>query len=403
MRILHILDHSIPVHDGYSFRTLAILREQRRLGWETEQITSSKHEAGGPPDETVDGFHFFRTAVSSATLARLPIVGQWAVVSDLTKRLEAVIPEVRPDVLHAHSPVLNGMAALRLARRLRLPLVYEVRTFWEDAAVDQGTNREGDLRYRLIRSLETRVMRGAQAVTTICDGLRDDIVQRGIPADKITVIPNAVDLAQFQAQRQYDADLAKQTGVKGNSTLGFCGSYYAYEGLHVLLNAMPAILDQCPDTRLLLVGGGQEEAALRRQAEELQLTHAVKFCGRVPHDQIQRYYGLVDIMVYPRTSMRLTELVTPLKPIEAMARGCLVAASDVGGHRELIQDHLTGSLFKAGEPRALAAKVTDLLQHRDNWERMRTAARRFVEQERTWTESVGRYREVYAQALGKRS
>jgi glycosyltransferase involved in cell wall biosynthesis len=177
--------------------------------------------------------------------------------------------------------------------------------------------------------------------------------------------------------------------------LGFIGSFYAYEGLALLLEAMPRLLAARPDIRLLLVGGGYEEQRLRQQAQMLNISDQVIFTGRVPHEQVQRYYDLVDILVYPRLSMRLTELVTPLKPLEAMAQGRLVVASDVGGHRELIRDGETGCLFQAGSPVHLAETVLQLLMARQLWPALRVAARQFVELERNWTASVGCYRAVY--------
>jgi glycosyltransferase involved in cell wall biosynthesis len=123
----------------------------------------------------------------------------------------------------------------------------------------------------------------------------------------------------------------------------------------------------------------------------------------VPHDEVERYYALVDVLVYPRVSMRLTELVTPLKPLEAMAEGKIIVASDVGGHRELICDGDTGTLFRAGDVAALAAKVLEVLRRRDAWPAQRERGRRFVESERTWTRSVARYEPVYDRLLAGRA
>src|SRR5262249_37383412 len=153
-----------------------------------------------------------------------------------------VARRTRPDVLHAHSPSLNGLAALRVGRRLRIPVVYEVRALWEDAAVSAGTQREGGVRYRLSRALENLALREADAITTICEGLRADILGRGIPAPKITVIPNAVDATAFGGAASIDDDLARRLGLAGKLVLGFLGSFYRYEGLHVLIEAMPELL-----------------------------------------------------------------------------------------------------------------------------------------------------------------
>lgn len=401
MHILHILDHSIPLHSGYTFRTRAILEQQRALGWNTSHITSIKHTVAKALEEDIDGLHFYRTPQPTGLMAKLPILNQLSVINTLATRLEEVARTIKPDILHAHSPALNGVAALRVARRLGIPLVYEIRAFWEDAAVDHGTSQENGLRYKATRALETYVLRRANAITTICTGLRNDIVARGISKENVTVIPNAVDLEHFTVGGVPDQALAEKLGLNRKCVLGFIGSFYAYEGLPLLLQALPEILRIVPDVRILLVGGGVQENHLKRLATDLGIADKVIFTGRVPHDQVQRYYDLVDIFVYPRLSMRLTELVTPLKPLEAMAQGCLVIASDVGGHKELIKHGETGYLFRAGDANALADTVLDMLKQRANWPVLHAAARRFVETERNWPISVARYRAIYEQLVEK--
>jgi PEP-CTERM/exosortase A-associated glycosyltransferase len=393
LRVLHVLDHSIPLHSGYTFRTLAILREQRKLGWHTFHLTSPKHSAPGGTEETVDGWHFYRTP--APTGPRLPGLSEVALMKATQQRLLGVARQVRPDILHAHSPVLDAIPALRVGRELGIPVVYEVRAFWEDAAVDHGTTAEGSLRYRLTRRLETHALRQAAHVFTICEGLRSEIASRGIAADKITVIPNAVDIDSFAPGGPPDEALRARLGLVGATVLGFIGSFYAYEGLDLLLDALPALLQHRPDIRVLLVGGGPQDAALKAQAQALRLGDKVVFTGRVPHAEVQRYYDLVDMLAYPRHSMRLTELVTPLKPLEAMAQGRLLVASDVGGHRELIRHGETGWLFQAGSADALAQAVDQLLARRGQWSDMRRAGREFVESERYWAASVAGYAPAY--------
>ncbi len=402
MHILHILDHSIPLHSGYTFRTRAILEQQRALGWNTSHITSIKHTAGKDLEEDIDGLHFYRTPLPTGIMAKLPLLNQWIVINTLAKRLEKVARSLKPDILHAHSPVLNGMAALRVARRLNIPLVYEVRAFWEDAAVDHGTTKEDSMRYKATRALETYVLHRADAITTICSGLRNDIVSRGIPQEKVTVIPNAVDLEHFTVGGVPDQQLAEKLGLNDAHVLGFIGSFYAYEGLHLLLQALPDILRTVPNARILLVGGGIQESHLKQLATDLGVADKVVFTGRVPHDQVQRYYDLVDIFVYPRLSMRLTELVTPLKPLEAMAQGRLVVASDVGGHKELIKHGETGYLFDAGNVQALSNAIVSMLKQRESWPAFHASARHFVETERNWPISVALYQKVYAQVAVKK-
>mgnify|MGYP001548632597 CR=1 FL=1 len=401
LRILHVLDHSLPLHSGYVFRTLSILKHQRALGWETFHVTSPKQGAAAATEEVIDGWKFYRSQGIGSGLAKMPAVGELALMRSLAHRIEEAVHLTSPDILHAHSPVLNALPALRVGRRHNLPVVYEVRAFWEDAAISHGTAAAGGLRYRLSRGIETYALRRADAVTTICEGLRQDIVARGLPADKVTVIPNAVDETVFAGAQPVDDELARRLGLVGSLVLGFAGSFYGYEGLDILLKAMPPILAALPDVRLLLVGGGPEDARLKALAKESGIEEQVIFTGRVPHQDVQKYYDMMDILAFPRRSIRLTELVTPLKPLESMAQEKLVLASDVGGHRELIVSGKTGYLFPPDDPQALAAAVLQAVATRDDWSEIRRRARRYIEEERNWRRSVANYIDVYGRLTGR--
>ena len=390
MRILHVLDHSLPLQSGYTFRTRAILKASRERGWDVAAVSGPRQKTAASGWEEVDGLRFYRTPAAKGELRGL---------AAFARSIAAAVDDFRPDVLHAHSPVLDALAALPVARWRRLPLVYEIRAFWEDAAVGNGTGTEGSLRYRATRALEGWAVGQADAVAVICEGLRGDLVARGVAADKITISPNGVDMGLFGAPPRRDEALAVELSLRDAEVIGFIGSFYPYEGLDDLIAAMPTLVAARPRAALLLVGGGPAEDALRRQAAASPVAGRIRFVGRVPHTQVERYYGLVDVLAYPRKAMRLTELVTPLKPLEAMAQGKLVAASDVGGHRELIRDGDTGTLFPAGDPIALAAALAGLLADRSGWDARRVRARAFVSAERNWASNIGRYEPVYQRLI----
>src|SRR6476661_2247201 len=250
MRILHILDHSLPLHSGYTFRTLAILREQRARGWETVHLTSPK-QGTKAAQEDVDGWHFHRTTPQPSWRSAVPVLRELAMMRATARRIEEVARLCRPDVIHAHSPVLNALPALQVGKRLGIPVVYEVRAFWEDAAVDHGTASEWGIRYRLTRGLETSALKRVAHVTTICEGLRAELVARGLPEDKITVIPNAVDAEGFRFGEPADEALRQSLGWAEARIVGFIGYFYAYEGLDLLIEALPAVLRDIPQARIL--------------------------------------------------------------------------------------------------------------------------------------------------------
>ncbi|VWX53198.1 TIGR04063 family PEP-CTERM/XrtA system glycosyltransferase [Novosphingobium sp. 9U] len=402
IRVLHVLDHSLPMHSGYTFRTRAILKAQQRLGIEVRGITGLRHTMPSAAAEEADGLLFHRTAGQASGMSGLR---EWREVGLFADAIERVVEDWRPDVIHAHSPALCGQAALRVARRQDIPLVYEIRAFWEDAAVGNGVTKAGSLRYQLTRRLENFVVGHADAIVTICEGLRGDLMARGIAPERVTVVPNGVDLSLFGAPPEPDMALARELDLldaQGNlrPVVGFIGSFYDYEGLDILIEAMKLLVRYHPEARLLLVGGGPCEEALRRQASESREAEAIRFVGRVPHDQVERYYALTDILAFPRKHSRLTDLVTPLKPLETMAQGKIVCASDVGGHRELIQDGVTGRLFAPDDAQACAGALASLLTHRGRWPVMRDAGRRHVEERHDWARNAARYQLVYQALLG---
>jgi len=397
-RILHILDHSLPLQSGYTFRTRAIMKAQEALGHAVCGVTGMRQEAAptGDDPEVHDGLAFHRTP---GTVSGPPGLREWREIGAFARRIGSVARMWQPDVLHAHSPALGGLAALRAGRKLGLPVVYEIRAFWEDAAAGNGTGSEGSLRYRLTRALEDRVLQGADAIVTICQGLRNDLIGRGNAPERITIMPNGVDLALFGQPLVRDVAFAQSLGLGSGPVIGFLGSFYPYEGLDDLIAAMPTILAARADARLLLVGGGPAEADLRAQAAASSAAAAIYFAGRVPHHEVGRYYALVDVVCYPRKAMRLTDLVTPLKPLEAMAQGKLVAASAVGGHRELIEDGVTGTLFPANDPAGLAAVMAALLADTGQWDERRSVARAHVGRAHDWAVNVQRYDPVYQTLL----
>ncbi len=401
-RILHVLDHSLPLHSGYTFRTRAILKAQQGHGLEVRGITGQRHnleaEVTGPCEEA-DGLIFHRTP---GTPLGPPPFREMGEIEALTTAILALADEWRPDIIHAHSPALCGAAAQRAARALGVPFVYEIRAFWEDAAVGNLSGTEGNLKYRLTRALETRVARGADALFTICHGLKDDLAARGIPQQRINVMPNGVDLTLFGDPPPRDEALAAQLGIAPDApVIGYIGSFYAYEGVDDLIAAMPILRQSHPDARLLLVGAGPMDASWRAAAAALADPDAVIFAGRVAHTEVERYYSLVDVLAYPRKAQRLTDLVTPLKPLEAMAQRRLVAASSVGGHRELITDGETGTLFAPDNPAACAAALGGLLDAREGWEAMKLRALAHVRTRHDWAGNARDYLSVYHLLLAR--
>ncbi|WP_438731581.1 TIGR04063 family PEP-CTERM/XrtA system glycosyltransferase [Parasphingorhabdus sp. DH2-15] len=408
MRILHILDHSLPLHSGYCFRTRAIMKAQIEAGLEVAAVTGVRHQQNlgveakdVAAQESFDDLTFYRTMEPATGVSPLRELREIALLAD---RVGEVIAAFKPDILHAHSPALNGLAAQRAARQGGLPLLYEIRAFWEDAAVGNGTGSERSARYWLTRQLENHVVTNADAVAVICEGLKVDLLSRGVADDeKVMISPNGVDMQLFGEPIARDDALAKNIGLKDGPVIGFIGSFYDYEGLDDLVAAMPFLVERHPGAQLLMVGGGPMADALRHQSQQSSVADSIHFVGRVPHEEVEKYYSLIDILAYPRKSMRLTDLVTPLKPLEAMAQQRLVAASNVGGHCELIEDGVTGTLFAPDSPEDCARALADMLDNPEQWPERRATAQRYVAEKRNWQRNIERYLPVYQNLLNPKS
>lgn len=402
MKILHILDHSLPLHSGYAFRSQNILLSQFRRGWRPAVLTSPKHEeslgSSRKEEESFGGFRYYRTG--SLSQLRLPLVRELRLMAALAKRLDEVVRLEKPDILHAHSPALNVLPALWISRKFGIPVVYEIRAFWEDAAVDHGTYKEKSWKYRTVRFLETWACKRVDQVAVICCGLKDDLAERGISLEKIAVVFNGINVDYFKTCEP-DQEYRDAWGLGGKKIIGFIGSFYRYEGLDLLVKAFKNIACSNPNVCLLLVGGGEMEEELRVQVKGLRLEDRVIMPGRIDHNRVPGIYALTNILVYPRYSIRLTELVTPLKPLEAMAMGKALVASDIGGHRELIRHGQTGLLFRPGDVLALSDALRRLLNDDGLRQYLQTQGSIWVREAHTWDKTTEVYEEFYDRALWK--
>jgi glycosyltransferase involved in cell wall biosynthesis len=311
--------------------------------------------------------------------------------ADLAGRLAE---ELRPSVLHAVSNHLNAAVALELGRRQGLPVVYEVRGFLEDSWLSRDpAHRESDEFYRLTRELETRRMTEADAVVTLGEAMRAEIASRGVPEEKIFTVPNGVDEA-FLEPLPDASGLRGQLGVPpGATVVGLTSSFYGYEGIDTLIDAAALLRDRGTPVTLLLVGDGPERGALERRAAGHGV-HAV-FTGRVPMQSVRRYHALLDVFAVPRRADRVCQLVTPLKPLEAMAGGIPVIASDVKALREIVEPGVTGALTVPEDPEAWANCLEDLAYSPERRQKIGRSAREWVAAERTWRAVTAGYRAAY--------
>lgn len=400
LRILHVLNYSLPYISGYCSRSHYILKAQQRAGMEVAVVTSPRHlemypESAG--EEQIDGIRYVRTMRAPRAVHSLLRVR--AFTKSLEEQISRTAAEFRPALIHAHSPSLCGIPAQKVAKRLGVPFVYEVRALWEDAAVDQGTMKRLSWKYFLSRYAETRLLTRSDAAVVLCEPLKREIDARTGLGDRIIVVPNGVDNNMF-VPRPRNIELARSIGVQNNTVVGFVGTFFRFEGLDDLVRVWDGLAANNPDARLVLVGYGEVSDTLERLRSRIGNPASIILPGRVPHNKVLDYYSIMDIMVYPRKSLRLTELVTPLKPLEAMSMGKPVVASDVGGLRDLIEHNVTGLLFQTGNDAECAASIQALIGDSGLRAALGARARDYIARERTWDGIIDRYTQLYHMLCG---
>jgi glycosyltransferase involved in cell wall biosynthesis len=397
-RVLHIVTDALPsTSAGYTVRTQEIALAQQTAGLDPHVVTRigfpvTAGAIDGRKTVTLDGVPYHRL---------LPWVmpGRMDALYETHLRYAAgLTARLRPAVLHAASNYANAVIALALRDATRLPVVYEVRGFWEDTWLSRHTGTR-DLklsdRYRLTRALETHCMKSADLVVTLGEAMRDEILERGVDPDKVIIVPNGVSEEFLQPLPDDQGKLKASLGIKpGEHVVGLVSSLVAHEGIGTLLEAVKILGDRGIRTRALIVGDGPERPALQRQAEALGIDAI--FPGRVPMSQVRAYHAVLDAFVVPRTPDRVCQLVTPLKPIEAMASGLPVVVSGVRALSEIVNDKVTGLVSAPLDPAALADALAGLLDNPELRAELGANAREWVARDRTWAHNAARYREAYA-------
>lgn len=400
MKVLHVLDTSVPDTAGYTTRGYYLVNEQKKLGVEPIVLTSERYKGSYSENEEIEGVKYWRTLKKQNLVRKLPVFAECDEIKNLRKRVFEVADKEKVNLIHAHSPSLLASACLPYCRAKNIPLIYEIRAFWEDAAVDRGAFRENSFRYRLRKFHETLVVKKVDAVIAICSGIKNDLMGRGISESKIHIVGNGVDYEKFHPI-PVNNELKKKLRLDGKVVIGFIGSFFNFEGLHDLVLAMKQISASNPDIVLLLVGTGQTFEDLKNLAKSENLEDNVILTGRVPHEQVSAYYSIIDLLVYPRIKKRITDLVTPLKPLEAMAMEKPVLMSDVGGLIELVNVDGVAGIFKAGDQKDLAGKCLSMCADKDTRINIGQKARQNIIKNWGWNHRAEQDVEIYDQLLHK--
>jgi glycosyltransferase involved in cell wall biosynthesis/2-polyprenyl-3-methyl-5-hydroxy-6-metoxy-1,4-benzoquinol methylase len=390
-RVLCILHASLPyISNGYSTRSHALLCALRENGWDAQGVTRLGFPvdlnafASETPRDTslVESVPYNHLADARRGYGSRP-VDQY--LHGYADALVDMATRYRPALLHAASNYLNGVAANAAASRLGLPSIYEVRGFWEITRLSRDPQWQESDQFAMMVRMETEAANKASAVIAITSSLKDELVRRGVNGDKITVVPNGINPSRF-SPRPRDLDLAEKLGVQDKKVIGYIGSMVDYEGLDLLIQAVTMLKEEGRDGfRVLMVGNGAAYESLKVLTKLNNMENVVLFTGRIPHEEVVSYYSLVDIAPFPRKGIPVCEMVSPLKPFEAMAMGKTVVGSDVAALAEIIKDGETGLLHHKENPEHLAHVLKTLLDDNELCLRLGESGRKWVLRERNWT------------------
>ena len=443
MRVLHVLANGPPDVNGYAVRTQGLLKAYSETGeLEPVGLTSPwypQRESMTEPTE-VDGITYHRclhparmkstkgtgmkwTAARGRDritgsegfaakplwrralhFALKPLRPGWAWIEErilfkhFTTRIIEVAKDEKAEIIHAHVPYRVGMPAMRAARTLGLPFVYEMRGMWEESAVAGGRWRAGGLAHRRFRRMETKVLRNADAVICISETLRKEAISRGVPVERISIVPNAVNLKEPESE---SPELLSQVKAKlsGSAVVGYIGSLRDLEGVDLTADAVALLREQGVDAKLFVLSSEAGQSELLAHCERIGIGEHAHIVGPVPHEQVAPFYELIDVFVVSRPDARVTRLVTPLKPFEAMRSGRALVMSDLPALAEIVEDGKTGRLYPAGDVNSLSAVIRELLEDESQRSAMGDAASEWVTSERTWSKVIEGTIDVYQRLL----
>lgn len=406
-RIAYVLYNSLPYHSaGYSTRTHGLLSALQLQDWDVSGVTrlGYPHDMPGwsdvgalAPSEKVEGIRYHRLSPNPEVVRKQPIKPY---VDQYVDRLSEHLRREQPFIVHAASNHLNGLAAVAAARSLGMPSIYEVRGLWEITRGSRDPVWAHGPEHRLIVRLETEAAINSTRVVTITHALKQELVRRGVAESKITVVPNGVDSSTFCPQPR-DRHLAQQLDLSGRTVIGYVGSIVDYEGLGLLVEATAELAKERDDFVVLIVGDGAELENLRRMVNLTSTAKLFRFVGRVPHDDAMKYYSLIDIAPFPRLPLPVCEMVSPLKPFEAMSMEKAVLASNVAALAEIVTDDVNGLLFAKGDVGSLTRSLRRLLDDPGLRRRLAVSGRKWVQEERQWESISSELSNVY-ESLGAR-
>jgi PEP-CTERM/exosortase A-associated glycosyltransferase len=408
MKILHVLEYSLPYLVGYTIRSKYIVENQKKIGLEPIIITSplmTQNTGSYPAYEEINKIKYYRSGylnrISESDRLSRRLLKRYIYSKEYKKAILMTALAEKPDIIHAHSSYLNGISANFVSKKLNLPSIYEVRGLWQDSAVINQNIGKWHWKYNFVNYMDKKAMKESDIIIAISECISKELQHKGIKKSKIRVVPNGVDVNIF-SPCQPDMSIIQKYNLSGKVVIGFIGSVRRIEGLMMVIEAMPKIINQIGNVIFLIVGDGDNEIENLKKLSHINgLEKNVVFCGRIKHEDIVQYYSIMDLLVYPRINAKVNQKVTPLKPLEAMAMEKAVLASDVGGLREIVDNNKNGILFSVDDKDDFLDKIIQLLSDRNFRTQLGGRARSWVIRERDWQNVTKKYTDIYKE-LGLR-
>ena len=398
-KALLALHYSLPYDTaGYSIRSHSILTHLKKRGLDVLAVTRLGYpwNLGGHAgkelrvEDNIDGLCYIRLTSDCNWRQRRDS----EYIDAYAQRLVEEAKSGNVSILHSASNFLNGLAAAKAARTAGCRSIYEVRGLWHLSQAVKEPGFESTDHFLYSEIMERAAVREADAVVTISEALKERLVHTGVKPEKITVIPNAVDLNIFKP-RSPNVELKKRLGLEGKTVIGFIGSLTGYEGLDLLIKAVAALVGRGANIALLIIGHGYAEKALKKLASSHPHKDCIRFVGHVPFNDIKKYYSIIDIFPFPRNGYEVCRLSPPLKVLEVMAAAKPVIVSDLPPLLEMVKDGETGSVCRADDLQSLIETIQRLYENPDECRVLGEAARKWVAENRSWESMSKKYIDLY--------
>lgn len=406
-KVFYLLHNSLPYSSaGYSTRTHGLLHSLNQIGWDVDGVTRLGYpydrpetkitsEDIIPKKDIIDGVDYHRLNQTTDVVKKHPL---YYYIQNYSAELKKLAEEEKPQIIHAASNHWNGLTAVKTARELGIPSVYEVRGLWEVTRGSREPQWWGGPQFSFMAQMEAEACIEATAVITITEALKTEMISRGVPEEKIVVVPNGVDTERFVPMER-DEELAYDLGVSEKTVIGYVGSILDYEGIDMLIEATEILAEQRDDFHVLIVGDGAKLEELQNYVIENGFQSHITFTGRVPHEDVERYYSIIDITPLPRHPLPVCEMVSPLKPFEAMAMGKTILGSDVDAIAEIIKPGINGFLHEKGNVLSLVKELNNLLDNPSLVKSVGKSSRRWVVENRNWYNLGEKISELYNSIL----